>query len=155
MEESRNLGVSAKQYEKREKTPKRVSREPGRSSVTLGAAFLLVHQRGLTLQSRVPRIHPLNLPPPSPAAPTCRDTGAPAEPALPPEDSAWPALLPFFQRPFVDLFEGCRFWTLLAQHRCNADQSAATLNQSVSALTGCTCRSISETFPDRLVTSKS
>jgi hypothetical protein len=32
----------------------------------------------------------INLPPPSPAVPARRDIGAPAEPALPPKDPAWP-----------------------------------------------------------------
>src|SRR6266850_5756260 len=39
---------------------------------------------------------PINPPLPFPAAPACRDTGAPAEPVRPPGDSAWLAPVPIF-----------------------------------------------------------
>jgi len=42
--------------------------------------------------------HCFTPPPPFPAAPACRDTGAPAEPAPPPEDSAWPGPAPISPR---------------------------------------------------------
>src|SRR5258708_9575277 len=47
-----------------------------------------------------PHSHRISQPPTFPAAPACQDTGAPAEPALPPEDSAWPCPAPIFPTPF-------------------------------------------------------
>src|SRR6266446_3552079 len=41
------------------------------------------------ISKRSSHFHRINQPPPFPAAPACRDTGASAAPALPPEDLAW------------------------------------------------------------------